>query len=234
MALTPELFLGAPRGLLIGGLVAAVLGFSSGLWLMRRLWRGWFARGHAPLGFVRAFLALAFSLGCAAGAAVALGLYVALSGYHALLARTRIAEIQCMELGPQQLRLYLVPLGPKGERGPTETYELAGDEWTVGGEILRWRPWLKMMSLPPMYAVTRVEGRWRSASDANHHKATAFDRGGGESRAWLYLERHGTRGPLAWLIDGAHGQAVSQLPDRLSVYDLYVAPDGYVLTKRSL
>jgi hypothetical protein len=48
------------------------------------------------------------------------------------------------------------------------------------------------------------------------------------------LYRTADRAPLKWLVAGAHGQAVSQLPDRRAVYDVYVTPNGYVLDKRTL
>jgi hypothetical protein len=233
MGLVPQLLVAAPRMLVIGGIAAAVLALSSFFWLVRRVF-GAPRKRKGPLGAMRALVVLLFSFVSACLATAALALGVALVGYHALFHRMRIAEIQCLELAPQQLRLFFVAIDPDGRRGPTETYDMSGDEWTVGGTILRWRPWVTMLGAPPMYSVTRVEGRWRLAADANRHQATAHDRGGGEGRAWFYLERDGARGPLAWIIDGVHGEAVSQLPDRLAVYDLYVAPDGYVLTKRSM
>jgi hypothetical protein len=233
MGLSPQLLLAAPRALLIGGIVAATIALWTFLWLVRRVF-GAPRKRKGPLGAMRGLVALSFSLGLGAAAVASLALCVALSGYHMFFARTRVAEIQCMELAPQQLRVYYVAIDANGQRGPTETYDVSGDEWTVGGTILRWRPWLNAAGASPMYAITRVEGRWHTAADANAHKATAFDRGGGEGHAWLALERDGTRGPLGWIIDGVHGEAVSQLPDRLAVYELWVAPGGYQLTKRSM
>ncbi len=79
-----------------------------------------------------------------------------------------------------------------------------------------------------------MEGRWLRASDANAHQATAHDRLGGTGWGWLLMLHEGTRGPLGFLVAGVHGQAVSQLPDRRAVYDVYVTPGGFVLEKRSL
>jgi hypothetical protein len=142
--------------------------------------------------------------------------------------------VQCIELKPAKLRLYYVPIEPDGTRGATETYDLDGDEWTVGGDVLRFRPQLTLVGLETVYGITRVEGRWLKADDANHHVATAYDRGGGTSLTWLELYRDGVRGPFKWLIAGAHGQAISQLPDRRAIYDLYVTPNGFVVDKRAL
>lgn len=216
----------------------AVFGIGLGLlplgWLVRRLLRALFRRPQPAAKasrYVLALVAAAVLLGVGVGA---LGLAAALQSYRAFTTKTHVAEIQCVELAPQSLRVYLVPIGPDGSRGTTETYDLAGDEWTVGGDVLRLAPFLTVLGLETFYKVTRVEGRWLAAADANRHAATAFDRGGGTTWAWLSLLRAGTRGPLRWFVAGVHGQAVSQLPDRRAVYDLYVTPNGFVVDKRSL
>src|SRR5437764_133449 len=85
----------------------------------------------------------------------------------------------------------------------------------------------------PLWWMVRREGRWNSAVDANAHKATAFDRAP-PSTAWLGLYRGADKAPMRWIVEGAHGQAVSQLPDRRAVYDIYVTPNGYIVDKRSL
>jgi hypothetical protein len=82
--------------------------------------------------------------------------------------------------------------------------------------------------------VTRIEGRWIKAEDANQRKQTAFDREGGTGPGWLQLYQNGARGPFGWMVAGAHGQSVSQLPDRKAVYDLYVTPNGFIIDKRTL
>jgi hypothetical protein len=135
---------------------------------------------------------------------------------------------------PHKLRVWLVPIERDGTRGATETYDIDGDEWTVGGDVLRMRPFLTVLGVETVYNLSRVEGRWLKAADANVHHGTAFDRGGGTGPGWLTLYKAGTKGPLGWLVAGAHGQAVSQLPDRRALYDLYVTPNGLVVEKRTL
>jgi hypothetical protein len=164
----------------------------------------------------------------------ALGLAFAMQTWHSFTKKTHVAEIQCIELQPGKLRVYLVPIEPDGARGATEIYDVAGDEFTVGGDILRLRPFLTLMGLETVFNLSRVEGRWVKAADANQHPATAFDRLGGTGPGWLQLYKSGSKGPLGWMVAGAHGQAVSQLPDRRAVYDLYVTPNGFVVDKRTL
>jgi hypothetical protein len=219
------------------GAVAAVgilVGLLPVLWIIRRLFRGMFEHEQVPVSLARYVLALVTGALFLGAGLAALGLSAALQGWQAFTAKTHAAEVQCIELGPSKLRLYYVPIEPDGTRGATETYDLDGDEWQVGGDILRFRPFLTTLGVKTVFHVTRVEGRWIKATDASAHKPTAFDRAGGTSAGWLALYRDGGRGPMQWLVAGAHGQSVSQLPDRRAIYDLYVTPNGFVIDKRSL
>ena len=204
------------------------------LWFLSRIVRGLRRRPQPRVSLLRyaiAFAGAALLLGAGLGA---LGLFFALQTWRAFTHKSRVAEVQCIEIAPQKLRVYLVPIGADGTRGATETYEVEGDEWTVGGSILRFRPELTVLGVETVYALTRVEGAWLKAEDANSHRGAAFDRLGGTSWGWLALYREGTSGPLGWIIAGVHGQADSQLPDRLAAFDLYVTPNGFVVDKRSL
>jgi hypothetical protein len=219
-------------------LVLVPLGLVAGLWplwwLVTRLFRTVTQREQHPVALSRYVLAIVTSVVMLLASAAAFGLALALASYRGFSKKTFVAEVQCIELRPGRLRLYLVPIEPGGGRGATETYDLAGDEWTVGGDVLRFRPWLTAFGVETVYRLSRVEGRWSRAEDAIGHKVTAFDRLPGRTPAWLELYRSGTRGPLSVLVAGAHGGAVSQLPDRLAVFRVYVGPDGYLLEKRAL
>lgn len=233
MELPLHLVATAPRALLATGIGACLLAVWLLLWLLKRIGLRLVGRARRPISFIGAMLTLFTALGAGLLGVAAIATCVALHGYRGFLARAHVAEVQCIELAPQKLRLYYVGIEPDGRRGPTETYELDGDEWTVGGEVLRFRPILSVLGLSTVYGVKRVEGRWREAAQASAHRPTAYDRDGGKSRSWILLERHGTRGPLAWLVAGVHGQAVSQQPDRRALYDLYVTRDGFVLETRA-
>lgn len=226
-------FLDGTRPMLAAvGLAALFLGLMPLAWLSRRLFRAVLRRPQAPVGGARYFFLLLCSIFFGALGAGALALWLALSTYADLGRKTRIAEVQCIDLGGNVLRLYYVPIEHDGRRGATETYDLRGDEWTVGGDVLRFRPLLEYLHVDTVYQITRVEGRWLKADDANAHQATAHDRGV-TGRGWLALYRNGTRGPLGWLIEAVHGQAVSQLPDRRALFDLYITADGLVADKRA-
>jgi len=216
----------AAAGLLIGALPL--------LWMLRRGARAVFGRPQPAVGGSRYVLALTTSALLLGGGIAAFGLMLALATYQSFTKKRHVAELQAIELAPQKLRVYLVPIEFDSTPAATETYDLDGDEWTVGGDILRFKPFWTLMGLETVFKITRVEGRWLKADDANAHKGTAFDRGGGTGPGWLQLYKNGTTGPFRWMVAGAHGQAVSQLPDRRTVYDLYVTPNGFIVDKRSL
>jgi hypothetical protein len=216
--------LSAPPRLVLGGGLCLCLG----LWLFWRFLRR-LARGprSAPA------LLLSFLLSIALSGVGLLGLTLGahLSAYTAFSARTRVAEVQCFELSPKKLRLHLDPILGDGTRGPTEIYDLSGDEWTVGGDVLRFRPFLSALGLQTVFRISRVEGRFSDAEEARRQKPTAFDREADPLPVWLSLYRHSDHAPLRWLVDGAHGQSISQLPDRRAIFDIFIGKDGFVLTK---
>jgi len=218
--------------------LVAVVGLFGGIWpliwLMKRMGRTVARRPQAPVSASRYVLALATGVALMGVGAGALGLLVALEAWSGFTKKTHVAEIQCIELAPQKLRVYLVPIEPDGARGATETYDVAGDGFQVGGEILRFKNWMTALGVQSVWRLDRVEGRWLKADDANAHKGTAFDRGGGVGPGWLQLYKNGASGPFKYVVAGANGQMVSQLPDRRAVFDLYATPNGFILDKRSL
>ncbi|MCU1278096.1 MAG: hypothetical protein JWM53_1642 [bacterium] len=202
-------------------------------WMARRAVRRMGSQPQVPVGGSRYVMALVTSIvGIAVGLS-AMSLLMMLQGWRAFTHKTHVAELQAIELGPHKQRVYLVPIDGDGARGATEIYDLDGDEWQVGGDVLRFKPFMTALGVQPVFRLTRVEGRWNAAADANAHQGTAFDRAP-PSAAWLGLYRGADKAPMRWIVDGAHGQAVSQLPDRRAVYDIYVTPNGYVVDKRSL
>jgi hypothetical protein len=216
----------------IGG-AGLLVGLWALWWMVRRAGRRLASRPQPPVSASRYVMALVVGIvGIAVGVS-SLSLVMMLQGWRAFTHKTHVAELQAIELAPHKLRVYLVPIDGDGARGATEIYDVDGDEWQVGGDILRFKPFMTALGVQPVFRLSRVEGRWNSAADANAHKGTAFDRSP-PSTAWLGLYRGADKAPMRWLVEGAHGQAVSQLPDRRAVYDIYVTPNGYVVDNRSL
>jgi hypothetical protein len=224
---------GRPWPLIVVGVAAALLGLWPFFWMLRRFARSVSGRLQEPVNGSRYIMALVTSLVLVAAGLSALSLAAMLSMWSAFTKKTHVAEVQAIETAPHKIRVYVVPIQRDGARGATEIYDVDGDEWQVGGDVLRFRPFLTALGVETVFRLTRVEGHWSSAGDANTHKGSAFDRLPA-SAGWMRLYRDADKPPLKWLVAGAHGQAVSQLPDRRAVYDVFVTPNGYVLDKRTL
>jgi hypothetical protein len=219
--------------LMVIGVGGLLVGLWPLWWMIRRAGNRLGSRLQPPVSASRYVMALVTSIVGISVGLVTLSLLAMLQGWRAFTKKTAVAELQCIELSPHKLRVYLVPIETDGARGATEVYDVDGDQWQIGGDVLRFRPFLTALGVQPVFRLTRVEGRWNAAADANAHRATAFDRAP-PSTAWLGLYRGADKAPVRWLVDGAHGQAVSQLPDRRAVYDVFMTPNGYVVDKRSL
>jgi len=215
------------------GVIALLLAVWPLWWMVKRAGRSMGNRPQLPVGGGRYVLALVTSIIAFAVGFATLSLLVMLQSWQAFTKKTHVAEIQAIELAPHKLRVYLVPIEADGARGSTEIYDVDGNQWQVGGDVLRFRPIVTALGVDTVFRLTRVEGRWDAAADANSHKGTAYDRAP-PSATWSSLYRGTDHAPLKWLIAGAHGQYVSQLPDRRAVFDVYVTPNGYVLDKRTL
>jgi hypothetical protein len=145
------------------------------------------------------------------------------------------------------MRLDYVPVEADGSRGDTDTYQLTGDQCSVVGEILRFRPALRPLGLGTVARVTGVAGH---AGKTEHDpaapggpqptdgkdpktKPNAFVRDKSTLPAWLALYRDGRLGPLGVLLEDAHGQAVLQPPEKVApgtaATELWVSPSGYVV-----
>jgi hypothetical protein len=224
---------GRPWLLIIVGVAATLLGLWPVFWMVRRFGRRVTGRLQEPVNGSRYVMAMVTALVLIAGGMAALSLAAMLSTWRAFTKKTHVAEVQAIEMAPHKIRVYMVPIDGDGGRGATEIYDVDGDEWQVGGDVLRFRPFLTALGVETVFRLTRVEGHWSAAGDANTHKGSAYDRLP-SSAGWMRLYRDADKAPLRWLVAGAHGQAVSQLPDRRAVYDVFVTPNGYVLDKRTL
>jgi hypothetical protein len=222
-----------PWLLIVLGCAALLLGAWPLVWMGKRMGRRVARRPQPPVSGSRYVMALTTSLVLLAAGLAALSLAAMLQTWSAFTRKTHVAEVQAIELAPHKMRVYVVPIDRDGARGATEVYDLDGDQWQVGGDVVRFRPFLTALGVETVYRLTRVEGRWNQAGDANTHRATAYDRLE-PGHSWMRLYRDADRAPFKWLVAGAHGQAVSQLPDRRAVYDLYVTPNGYIVDKRTL
>ena len=121
-------------------------------WMAKRARAASARRPQEPHGAGRYLLALVAGLVLLAVGFGALSLLMMLNGWRAFTKKTHVAELQAIELSPHKLRVYFVPIDDDGARGATEIYDLDGDQWQVGGDILRFRPFMTALGVQPVTA----------------------------------------------------------------------------------
>src|SRR4030095_4879150 len=118
--------------LVVGGLLCA--------WLVKRFGRALFRHPQPAVGWTRHVLAIGFAALFVGVGLAAAGLMFALQSYDMFTRKRLVAEVQCIEMAPSRLRVFYVPIDHDGARGATETYDIDGDQWAVGADVLRFKP----------------------------------------------------------------------------------------------
>ncbi|RDD81038.1 hypothetical protein DVJ77_14410 [Dyella tabacisoli] len=143
-----------------------------------------------------------------------------LRGYHVLNEQTPVAEINARILSPQRWALTL-----HGSDGSTRQLQLSGDALRMEAVLLRWQPGV-FASLPPLYRLERVVGRYddlaqAAAAPVSLTDADALDVQGlqREYPQWLpTVDAVNDNGVFLPLVDQGH-------------YSLHVMRDGTLVAK---
>src|SRR5947207_9295962 len=143
--------------LIVIGMGGLVLGLWPLFWIARRAGRRVGGRDQVPVGAGRYLSALLSSVVFLCIGLCALSLLMMLQGWRAFTKKTHVAELQCIEMGPHKLRVYLVPIDNDGQRQATEVYDVDGDQWQIGGDVLRWKSFATVLGVQPVFRLTRVE-----------------------------------------------------------------------------
>ena len=159
-------------------------------------------------------------------AAVAVGL--GLRAYHAFTQEELVAIVRC-EPAPSGLSYpFLVQVTPVHSRQPgrPEKFPMAGEQWAIGGEILKWSPWLNFLGLKSRYKLTRLSSRYWAAADEMSKPRAVYDLEGGTPAPWRWLHRFGCRLPL---VDAVYGSTV-YTPVRLGgEWKVFVNHSGFLV-----
>jgi hypothetical protein len=102
-------------------------------------------------------------LSIASGTA-SLAVAAALGDWQAQIGASAVAEVHCRRLGPNQVQLSHVPLGPDGQRGPEELQTLSALPCELAVERLQFSGPLARMGLIERLRVARVGGVARPSS----------------------------------------------------------------------
>jgi len=101
-----------------------------------------------------------------------------------------------------------------------------GDQWTIGGDILKWEPWAQLIGLKSCHKLTRLHSRYLKAESEMTGPGSAYDLNGGTDALWLWLYRFGTQLPV---VEAVYGNAAYCMAQPGSRWGVYVTLSGYLI-----
>lgn len=107
-----------------------------------------------------------------------------------------------------------------------EEFPMHGEQWMLGGDILKWPPWLVFLGAQPCHKLTRLSSRYRAAEDEMKKPRSAYDLNGGTPLVWRWLYRFGEDLPL---VDAVYGNAAYTDAVPGGRWGLYVTDSGYLV-----
>ena len=158
-------------------------------------------------------------------AALGLGLVAAMRSFEAFASSKPVAQIQCRWVGPKVFKVDFTPLH-EGEPQPTHTFTLRGDQWSIGGGVVKWHPWLTVVGVPSYHKLTRLSGRYATVEDEVASAPTAVELNGGFDAFWEWVVRFD---PLLPFVEAAYGSTVYTYVNPSLTFQIEVAPSGYLI-----
>lgn len=147
--------------------------------------------------------------------------------YQVLTRRDLVATLETWPspARPDEFRLVYRPMAG-GKSGPAQVYQLFGDQWSVGGDLLVWRGWALLGGMRTWYKVTRIEGRYATAARATAGPKTVYDVNGGSDWLWRLLYQIQAVLPA---VEAVYGGAVFMPADPRKQFILYATPSGFLV-----
>ncbi len=157
-----------------------------------------------------------------------LGLLFGLRSYRVFTQETLVARVLCEPTpkGSPYAFFLSVTWINGASPGKPQRFGLHGDQWSLGGDILKWHPWLNLFGIRNCHKVTRLSGRYWKAQDEEKKPRSAYDLNGGTDWVWRLLYRVGAYLPL---VEGVYGNAAYQEARPGAAFGLYVTPSGYLV-----
>ncbi len=129
---------------------------------------------------------------------------------------------------PEEGGLSSITLVQESLRGrrTVRRFDVAGEQWVLEGDILKWNNWLNFLGLHTRYRLTRLRSRYLQTSDEQKKPSTIHALAGDEDHPlWRYLYRYGPRLPL---VSTVYGNAVFQSSGEDAVFKVFVTTSGFM------
>ena len=153
---------------------------------------------------------------------------VSLRSFRVLLNEDLVATVEC-ERAPETLPYpYLLEITQMEGKSPLlrEKFPMIGDQWSIGGEILKWKPWLNFLGFKTCHKLTRLSSRYEKVELEMTRPRFAYELNGGTTLLWYWLRRWGRWLPL---VDAVYGNSVYMDMQPGQRWAVYVMTSGYIV-----
>ena len=155
-------------------------------------------------------------------------LLLALRSYRAFTQEELVAVVRC-EMAPKGapygFLLYYAPV-TRGMVGTVQRFTMYGDQWVIGGDILKWHPWINLIGFKNCHKLTRLNSRYLKAVAEIRLPKSAYDLNGGTDPLWRWLYRFGSWIPF---VEAVYGNAAYIMVQPSTRWGVYVTLSGYLI-----
>ena len=94
--------------------------------------------------------------------------------YSRLTHEGPVADVSVAAVNPAQ-NLYKVTVKRLDGNIPDQSCVLQGDEWLIGGQVQKWKPWANVLGLDATYTLDQITNKYSSAERGNGKLMTTCD-----------------------------------------------------------
>jgi hypothetical protein len=150
--------------------------------------------------------------------------------YRALTKEELVAYIRAVPVAGQSqtMRVNYTPV-QGGTLGVTQTYIVHGDQWELGGDVIKWQDYVNILGVHTGYRITRLDGYYNDKNDYYDHKPLTFiDLAGHANTVEQFAHDHPNLMPFVRAI---YHNATAAPPDPNATYRVYLSTSGYWTTQ---
>jgi len=144
--------------------------------------------------------------------------------YRALTHNEWVADIHAVPTGSQTMQVTYTPVSNGGTLGRPQTYTVLGDEWMLGGDVIKWQNWVNILGVDTGYRVTRLIGYYDNPKDYKTKVVSAYTLDGGSDTLQQFLRDHPNLVPF---VRATYGNDVRMYPNAAATYQVFVSTSGY-------
>lgn len=144
--------------------------------------------------------------------------------YLGLTSDIRVAQVHAVPLAnlPHEMSVEITLYDKNGHQTSDNTYAVAGDEWMLQGDIIKFPAWLNILGLHSGYKLTRLEGRFDDPNLERNAKHTVIVLNGGDDQFFQTVQEQAWTSPF---VQAAYGSGVFLAPDG-KTYNVFVSQTG--------